>query len=249
MFAGELQKQKALFAAADGVALAAAFVGALAAYDPSSALAHRLLGTNPWVLCFGVMVMAAVWLVVFRASDLYRMRAGGLKETVAIIRACSIAAVVALLLAFLAHIQLARLTMAIGYLLSIPAVLIGRTLTRACIRRLYSNPKIAIPLVIAGFNPVAHYLLDQVLDSMTPYEPVGFLNGARAARQYRGYPVIGSIQRLSDLTADYPFLEVAIALPDASREELAFPHPVAAPAVLLSLSNAACRARPLKAVP
>ncbi len=220
MFAGELQKQKALFAAADGVALAAAFVGALAAYDPSSALAHRLLGTNPWVLCFGVVVMAAVWLVVFRASDLYRMRAGGLKETVAIIRACSIAAVVALLLAFLAHIQLARLTMAIGYLLSIPAVLIGRTLTRACIRRLYSNPKIAIPLVIAGFNPVAHYLLDQVLDSMTPYEPVGFLNGARAARQYRGYPVIGSIQRLSDLTADYPFLEVAIALPDASREEL-----------------------------
>lgn len=220
MFAGELQKQKAFFAVTDGAALAAAFVGALALYDPSSALAHRLLGTNPWVLCFAVVLMAAVWLVVFRACDLYRMRAGGVKERVAVIRACSIAAVVALMLAFLAHIDLARLTMVIGYLLSIPAVLIGRALTRACIRRLYANPKIAIPLVIAGFNQAGQYLLDQLLDHMTPYEPVGFLDAARAAQQYRGYPVIGSIQRLPDLSGDYPFLEVAIAFPDASHEQL-----------------------------
>ena len=220
MFAGELQKQKALFAAADGIALAAAFFGALAAYDPSSSLANRLLDTDPWVLCFGVVVMAGVWLVVFRACDLYRMRTGGLKEGVAVIRACSIAAIVALMLAFVAHIQLSRLTMGIGYLLSIPAVLIGRTITRVCIRRLYSNPKIAIPLVIAGFNPIAHYVLDQLLDNMTPYEPVGFVDGARAGRQYRGYPVVGSIQRLPELSADYPCLEIAIALPDASREEL-----------------------------
>jgi len=72
--------------------------------------------------------------------------------------------VVALMLAFLAHIDLARLTMVIGYLLSIPAVLIGRALTRACIRRLYANPKIAIPLVIAGFNQAGQYLLDQLLE-------------------------------------------------------------------------------------
>jgi exopolysaccharide biosynthesis polyprenyl glycosylphosphotransferase len=220
MFAGELHKQKALFATADGIALAAAFVGALAAYDPLNSLANRMLDTQPWVLCIGVVLMAAVWLVVFRACDLYRMRAGGLKEGVAVIRACSIAAIGALMLAFVAHIQLSRLTMAIGYLLTIPAVLIGRTVTRACIRRLYSNPRIAIPLVIAGFNPIAHYVLDQLLDNMTPYEPVGFLDGARAGRQYRGYPVIGSVQRLPELSADYPCLEIAVALPDASREEL-----------------------------
>jgi exopolysaccharide biosynthesis polyprenyl glycosylphosphotransferase len=220
MFAGELQKQKALFAAADGLALAVAFVGALAIYDPASTLVNRMLSTEAWLLCLGVLVMAAVWLVVFRACDLYRMRAGGLKEGMAVIRACSIAAIVALMLAFLAHIQLSRLTMTIGYLLSIPAVLIGRTLMRACIRRLYSNPKIAIPLVIAGFNSIAEYVLDQLLDNMTPYEPVGFLDGSRAGRQYRGYPVIGSIQRLAELSADYPCLEIAIALPDASREEL-----------------------------
>jgi exopolysaccharide biosynthesis polyprenyl glycosylphosphotransferase len=220
MFAGELQKQKALFAAGDGVALAAAFFGALAAYDPSSALAHRLLTTNPWVLCFGVMLMAAVWLVVFRACDLYRMRAGGLREAVAVIRACSVAAIIVLMLAFVAHIQLARLTMAIGYLLSIPAVLLGRAVTRASIRRLYSNPRITIPLVLVGFNPIAKYVLDQLLDNMTPYEPVGFLDQDRAGREYRGYPVIGAVERLPQLSSEYPFLEVAIALPDASRDEL-----------------------------
>ncbi len=220
MFAGELQKQKALFAATDGLALAVAFVGALAIYDPSNSLANRLLDTEPAVLCIGVVLMVAVWVVVFRACDLYRMRAGGLKEGLAVLRACSISAIIALLLAFLAHTQLSRLTMTIAYLLSIPAVLIGRTVTRGCIRRLYSNPKIAIPLVIAGFNPIAQYVLDQLLDNMTPYEPVGFLDGTRAGRQYRGYPVIASIERLPQLCADYPFLEVAIALPDASREEL-----------------------------
>ncbi|MBV8452252.1 MAG: sugar transferase [Deltaproteobacteria bacterium] len=138
----------------------------------------------------------------------------------AVIRACSIAAIVALMLAFLAHTDLSRLTMAIGYLLSIPAVLIGRTLTRACIKRLYSNPKITIPLVIAGFNQVGHYLLDQLLDRMSPYEPVGFLDGDGIAREYRGYPVVGSLELLPALSADHACLEVAIALPDASREEL-----------------------------
>ncbi|HKD75106.1 MAG TPA: hypothetical protein VKB76_06400, partial [Ktedonobacterales bacterium] len=118
MFAGELQKQKALFAAVDGVALACAFVGALVVYDPAGALVHRLLATNPWVLCLGVVLMAVVWLVVFRACDLYRMRAGGLRESLAVMRACSMAAIVALMLGFLAHADLSRLTMAIGYLLS-----------------------------------------------------------------------------------------------------------------------------------
>jgi exopolysaccharide biosynthesis polyprenyl glycosylphosphotransferase len=219
MFAGELRKQKAVFAAADAIALAAAFVGALALYDPSSALEHRLAATDPWVLGFGVIVLSVLWLLVFRAFDLYRMRAGGFKETFAVVRACSIAALLALLAAFLAHIELSRLTMAIGYALSIPAVTVARAITRGCIRRFYANPKIAIPLVIVGFNPVAQYLLDQVLDNMTPYEPVGFLNNATAGCQYRGYPVIGGVQQLAELPGNFTSLEVAIALPDASREE------------------------------
>jgi len=62
MFAGELRKQKALFAAADAIALAAAFVGALTLYDPSRSIANRLVATDPWVLGFGVIILSALWL-------------------------------------------------------------------------------------------------------------------------------------------------------------------------------------------
>ncbi|HJU28666.1 MAG TPA: sugar transferase, partial [Candidatus Binataceae bacterium] len=115
--------------------------------------------------------------------------------------------------------DVSRLAVAIGYLLSMPAVMIARSITRACISSFYSNPKIAIPLAVIGFNRVGQYLVDQVLDNMTPYELVGFLDVGRVGRQYRGYPVAGGPLSVAQLTAAYPYLEVAVALPDASREE------------------------------
>jgi len=219
MFAGELRKQKALFAAADGIALAAAFTGALALHDPSGAMESRLLGVSAPVLFAGVAGLALLWILVFRAFDLYRMRNGGLKEAYAVVRACSVAALLTLLAAFLAHIQVSRLAMGIGYLLSMPAVVIGRSITRTCVRGFYASPKIAIPLAVIGFNRVGQYLVDQVLDNMTPYEPVGFLDWGGAGRQYRGYPVAGGPTSVAQLAAAYPYLEVAVALPDASRDE------------------------------
>jgi hypothetical protein len=88
MFAGELQKQKAFFAAADGLALEAALVGALPLYDPSNALPHRLLGTNRRVLCFGVVFNGSGggwWVSRLRSvPDAH----SGLKESFAVMRAC-----------------------------------------------------------------------------------------------------------------------------------------------------------------
>ncbi|MGH7933633.1 MAG: exopolysaccharide biosynthesis polyprenyl glycosylphosphotransferase [Candidatus Binataceae bacterium] len=218
MFAGELRKQKACFAAADSIALFAAFAGALCIHDPAGAMESRLLDANRPLLALTVIGVAALWVLVFRACDLYRMRAGGLKESLAIVKACSIAAMLTLLGVFLAHIEVSRLAVVLAYLLSIPAVMIGRGVARACIRRFYANPKIAIPLAIVGYNPVAHYLFDQILDEMTPYEPVGFLDFGACGRQYRGYPVVGAPSVLTQLANVYPGLEVAIAMPDASRE-------------------------------
>ena len=80
MFAGELRKQKAFFAAVDGIALLAAFSVALAIHDPAHAQEIRLLGTDSRLLFLGVAAVVAVWILVFRACDLYRMRAGGMKR-------------------------------------------------------------------------------------------------------------------------------------------------------------------------
>jgi exopolysaccharide biosynthesis polyprenyl glycosylphosphotransferase len=219
MFAGELQKQKAFFAAADSIALFAAFASALCIHDPAGAMETRLLEADRPLLILSVIGIAALWVLVFRACDLYRMRAGGLKETLAIVKACSISALLTLLLGFLAHVTVSRITVVLAYALSIPAVMILRAFARAYIRSFYANPKIAIPLAIVGFNPVAHYLFDQIVDEMTPYEPAGFIDKGSVGRQYRGYPVIGTPSALARLAAVHPQLEVAIATPDARREE------------------------------
>ena len=217
MFAGELRKQKALFAAVDVIALLIAFGAALAIHDPAHAQETRLLGVDTRWLLLGVAAVVAIWILVFRACDLYRMRAGGLKETSALVKACSIAAVLTLLAGFLAHVDVSRLTVGFGYLFSIPLVLMGRSLERALVRRVYANPRITIPLVVVGFNDVGRYLFDQVCDEMTFYEPVGFVDDATEPRQYRGYPVLQGVSTLAELARVHPCLEAAIALPDESR--------------------------------
>ena len=218
MFAGELRKQKAVFAAADGVALLGAFAAAVRLHDPSGAMETRLLQADPVLLTVGVIAVAGLWILVFHALDLYRMRNGGLRELFAIVKGCSLAALLTLFAVFLAHLDVSRIEMVLGYLFSMPSVLVARALTRACISHLYSNPEIAIPLVVIGFTPVGRYVFDQLLDEMTPYEPVGFLDSQAVGRQYRGFPVIGSVDRLAELTRVYPCLEAAIAMPDAPVE-------------------------------
>ena len=219
MFAGELQRQKALFAACDGLALLAAFAAALMLHDPSHAMEGRLLASDPALLCLNVLAVVFLWIMVFRGCDLYRMRNGGLQEFVSIVRGCSYAALLTVLVGFLVHAEVSRLTLALGYLLSIPAITFERMATRQCIRSFYANPKNAIPLVLFGCNRFARYLCDRVLDEMTPYEMVGFLDDNCDMRQYRGCPVFGSTEHIAEIAALYPSLEAAIVMPDAPREQ------------------------------
>jgi hypothetical protein len=147
------------------------------------------------------------------------MRNGGLSESIAVVKASSIAALLTLFALFLAHVHnVSRVVVMLAYLLSMPFVQLTRAINRASQRRTYANPNIAIPLVIFGFNPIAHYLADQLLDGVSHYKLVGFLD-VGTGRQYRGYPVLGSPERLAEIAAAWPFLEAAIAIPDASREQ------------------------------
>jgi len=198
----------------------AAFAMAMALHDPSSSTEQRLASATPTVVVPCLIAIAAIWILVFRAFDLYRMRNGGSRELKAITKACTVAVLCTLLVLFLAHIHnLPRLTVLIAYLLSIPLVLMGRSITRACLRRCYSNPRIAIPLVIVGFNTIAHKLLDELLDGPTHYEPIGFLDSGSAARAYRGLPLLGSPDCLAHLRAAWPALEAVIAIPYSSQDQ------------------------------
>src|SRR5438132_10685664 len=110
MYSGELQKQKALFAILDEFSLLMAFATALALHDPGSAMVARLRHTNLGLFVMGVVAVAFVWVLVFRAFDLYRLRNGGMDEAVAIIKGSTVAALLTLILAFFAHLDVSRLT-------------------------------------------------------------------------------------------------------------------------------------------
>lgn len=218
MLAGEHRRQKVLFAIGDVTALMVAFTLALRLHDPSGAMETRLLETDPALLALATVTLAALWLVVFNACDLYGLRNGGIKESSAILKSCSIASLLSVLVGFFAHVEVSRLTFAIGYVLSICLVLITRTLVRVFIRRFYADPKIATPLAIVGFNPIAHYLHDQIKEQLSQYEIIGFVDEHAGGGQYDGLPVVCKIEQLGDLARTYPGLEAAIAIPDAPFE-------------------------------
>jgi len=219
MVTDDLRRQKALFAATDALAVLAAFAAALRLHDPSAAVAHHLRHLTAPLDGVVVAAIVAIWFLVFRSRGLYRMRNGGWGEFLAILKACSIATVLMLLSGFLVHVRVPRITVGIAYLLSVPSIVAIRFLTRAAIHRLYTNPNIAIPLVVVGFNSIGKYLCDQILDQITPYEPVGFVDSAFIGHQHRGLPVLGGAERLGHLAEFYPGLEVAVALPNTPGRE------------------------------
>ena len=218
MVAGEFRKQKAIFAAVDGIALATAFSGALALHDPAAAIRTELLKANPFLAALGVAALLGMWLLVFYAFGLYEIPGRGRPQSTVIARACATAILLTLFAGFLAHVQVSRITVGLAYAFSVLAVSIGRRAVRISIRYLYANPNIVTPLVVIGFNPVARYLMDQILDELTQYEPVGFLADDVGTREYRGFPVVGPVAQLERLAAMCPGLKAAIALPEEPRE-------------------------------
>ncbi|MBF6569737.1 MAG: sugar transferase [Candidatus Binataceae bacterium] len=216
MFAGELKKQKVLFAAVDAAALACAFFAALAVHKPKVPL--DFAESSPLPAALAASAVIALWILVLRVFKLYQIRTGGLTEAVAVIKACAAAMLLTIVSAYLLHAEPSRLSMMFGFLFSVPAILAARMATRMFIRHMYSNPNIAVPLVVVGFNPVGQHLFDQILEETTQYEVVGFLDDHVQHRQYRGQPVLGGFDRLPHIAALYPNLEAAIAIPDATRE-------------------------------
>ncbi|MGC1400215.1 sugar transferase [Candidatus Binatus sp.] len=215
MFADECRKQKLLFAIADVCALVLAVAGALTLHDPDGAILAHLESIDPMRLAEGGVLAALLWVGVFRTFDLFTMRNGSRKEMIAIVKACSAAAGLMLLASYAAHVQISRVSVASFYAFSIVAELALRGGLRNLIQQFYSSPRISIPLVIIGFNPVARHLCDSIQEELTQYEFLGFLDADSVGHEYRGYPVLGHPDLLPGLIRVHPCLEAAIAIPDA----------------------------------
>ena len=221
MFADECRKQKVLFAIADLAALALAFAIALILHDPDGAILAHLESADPKTLAEGSIIAALLWVLVFRAFDLFSMRNGSRKEVIAIVKACSVAAGLMLLASYAVHIRVSRVAVVSFYALSIITELGIRGALRHLVQQFYSSPRISIPLVIIGFNSTAHLLCDSIREELTQYEIIGFLDADAGGREYSGYPVLGCPEQLSHIHRVHPCLEAAIATPDAPLAEQA----------------------------
>src|SRR5713226_8342004 len=122
MFSWEQRRQKAVLAISDGLAVFAAFQIALALRDPTGRITAHLESAGTPLLYTSTTLLVLMWLVVFHAFDLYRFRNGGSAELVGIIKACTSAVAMTVLLEFLAHVFVSRVVMTTGFVLSIAFV-------------------------------------------------------------------------------------------------------------------------------
>jgi exopolysaccharide biosynthesis polyprenyl glycosylphosphotransferase len=219
MILHEHRRQGILYAASGAAAFAAALIVAARihpivpseSFDPAAhapGFEALALATAMWTLAAGIV-------------RLHRPRPGRIEDLLATGKAAVIAAMLVLMSWYAAHLEPPpRVTAGLALVLAIAFVTVARSMTRRLIATLYSRASFATPLVIVGFNPLATYVCDQVLDEVPHYELLGFLDGEHRHAAYRGCAVLGGIDVLQELAPRYHGLEVAIVDPDASSEEI-----------------------------
>ncbi len=219
MFDNELRRQKTLLAVADTVAVAASVVTSTFINERRHALPCLLCERNLTLVAALSTLICIVWIFSARGFGLYTPGNRRGEQFLAIIKSSATTAVIVLTVDFLAHRQLPRLSTGMAFVLSLVLVPAARAVAQLIIAGVYANPKVNVPLVIVGCNPVSRYVCDQVLDVFSQYEVIGFLReGANAGAGHRGYPILGGIEVIPELVARHRNLEVAIILPDFPRD-------------------------------
>ncbi len=220
MFVTELRKQKVLFASVDAGALILAGWAALAIHDPSHTMRIKLLAKPAELVLVGSAVLAC-WILIFRWLDLYRIRGGGMAEALAVSRGNAVGALLAITVCFLIHLDVSRITTLLTFPLAVGSVLTFRMLLRLAIKGLYARKEVSVPVVIVGLNRIGRYLCDQVIDELSHYDVLGFVDDDADSASYRGLPVLGPSRCLRQLVGEYPSLEAIIALPEVGADRQA----------------------------
>jgi exopolysaccharide biosynthesis polyprenyl glycosylphosphotransferase len=219
VFDGELRRQKAVLAAADASALVAAVGVAWVAHRPFGDFCP--LKPGQWTeIAAGAIGLVTIWIMTGRAVDLYGPRHGRADELLAIVKTACVTWLLALVLGFFAHLEASRLTVAIAFALSIVLVVAGRALTRRSIRYFYAHPDVTIPLVVVGANSIGRYVRDRIVEELSQYEFLGFIDSDPALRGQPGGEFLGGTEQIPIQAAARRNLEAAIVLPGATPDEV-----------------------------
>jgi exopolysaccharide biosynthesis polyprenyl glycosylphosphotransferase len=216
----ELQRQKALLAATDAIAV----VGAAALSQVIRTRDLYPLQPGSWGEALaGMMMLVAVWILIARTVGLYRN--GRRREVRSIVKASCAAWLMMVATSFFLHIAPSRMAVAIGLALTIGFVITARMLVRRSIKFFYSRPQFAVPLVIVGANSFGIYLRDRITAELTQYEFLGFVDEspclpAPNESNGRSVQIIGGLDRIASLAAAHSNLEAMIVLPERDHEQV-----------------------------
>jgi exopolysaccharide biosynthesis polyprenyl glycosylphosphotransferase len=217
---GELQRQKALLAATDAIAV----VGAVALSQVIRTRDLYPLRPGSWGEALAGMVMlVAVWILIARTVGLYRNVRR--HEVRSIVKASCAAWLTMVATSFFLHIAPSRFAVAVGLALTIGLVIAARILVRRGMKFFYSRPQFAVPLVIVGANTFGVYLRDRISAELTHYEFLGFVDESPCLPASNGSNgnsthVIGGLDSIASLSAAHSNLEAMIVLPERDHEQV-----------------------------
>jgi exopolysaccharide biosynthesis polyprenyl glycosylphosphotransferase len=217
---GELQRQKALLAATDAIAV----VGAVALSQVIRTRDLYPLKPGSWGEALAGMVMlVAVWILAARTVGLYRN--GRRREVISIVKASCAAWLTMVAISFFLHIAPSRFAVASGLVLTIGLVMMARMIVRHSMKFFYTRPQFAVPLVIVGVNTFGVYLRDRIRAELTHYEFLGFVDESPCLPASDGSNgnsarVIGGLDQIASLSAAHSNLEAMIVLPERDHEQV-----------------------------
>ncbi|HZO82169.1 MAG TPA: exopolysaccharide biosynthesis polyprenyl glycosylphosphotransferase [Candidatus Binataceae bacterium] len=214
MFAGELQRQSTVFAAADTAAIAGGFAAAFALSEPEAGVGA--VGPAPMPLAAAAIALVALWMTTFRFVEDRRESASGIKQIMSVAVGCLVAIAIAFTAAALCGVRIPNRVLALALAGSIACAPPARRAALWCLKTAYAAPQIRTPLVVFGFTPAAQSLVNGILTQPTAYSPIAFIDDGPGGRQYRGLPVLPETA-FASLAAACSGLEAAIAVADESR--------------------------------
>jgi exopolysaccharide biosynthesis polyprenyl glycosylphosphotransferase len=217
---GELQRQKALLAATDALAVVSA--AALSQVIRTRDL-YPLRPGNWGEAIAGIAILIAVWILIARMVGLYRN--GRHREVRSIVKASGAAWLTMVAISFFLHIAPSRFAVASGLALTIGFVIAARMLVRRGMKFFYSRPQFAVPLVIVGANTFGVYLRDRISAELTQYEFLGFVDESPSLPASNGSngsstQVIGGLDSIASLAAAHSNLEAMIVLPERDHAQV-----------------------------
>jgi exopolysaccharide biosynthesis polyprenyl glycosylphosphotransferase len=181
----------------------------------------------PFAYYVGMMALSVLALVVvFFFHKLYHLRRGAsrLDELYSVFSATSIGVIVGMAFtAFVYRTEIDYPRVMIVYFWAWALVLVGvgrlahSTLRSALYRRGWGESRV----LIVGAGDAGNLILEKIrVSPQLGYQPIGFLDDARAGQTIRGLPVLGKVDQLGEVVEYYRVNEVIIAVPEASHEDL-----------------------------